>query len=99
MRRQTPCAAPRERARLTGIWQRCLHLRAARDALIALAAFSAEIEKIALQVTEPHLGEIRMQWWRDALGDAAQSQKTGHPVADAFADAVRGYALPVRDAQ
>jgi 15-cis-phytoene synthase len=66
----------------------------ARDDLITLAAFCAEIEKIALQVSEPHLGEIRIQWWRDALGDGTGLQKTGHPIADAFATTIRGQTLP-----
>lgn len=66
--------------------------RRIRADLIALAAFSAEIEKIAMQVTEPHLGEIRTQWWRDALSiDAGVS---GHPVADAFSATIRRHSLP-----
>ncbi|MEQ1651102.1 MAG: squalene/phytoene synthase family protein [Hyphomicrobium sp.] len=66
--------------------------RSVRADLIALAAFSSEIEKIAMQVTEPHLGEIRTQWWRDVLSvDAGVS---GHPVADAFTATIRRHALP-----
>ena len=61
---------------------------AVRGDLIALAAFSAEIEKIPRQVSEPHLGEIRVQWWRDALLSSDTQTKTGHPVADAFVAAI-----------
>jgi len=56
----------------------------ARDALITLYAFNAELARIAEQVTEPGLGEIRLQWWRDALEHAAAGISTGHPVVDAL---------------
>jgi len=55
---------------------------AAQDALFALYAFNAELARIAELVTEPGLGEIRLQWWRDALEHAAAGISTGHPVAD-----------------
>ena len=68
--------------------------RAVRSDLIALAAFAAEIEKIPRQVSEPHLGEIRYQWWRDALAPAGHFEASGHPVADALAGAIQRHALP-----
>ena len=67
--------------------------RAARDDLITLAAFAAEIEKITSHATEAPLGEIRIQWWRDALRDAAGGTKSGHPIADAFADVIARHNL------
>lgn len=67
--------------------------RAARDDLITLAAFSAEIGKIGRQVQEAYLGEIRIQWWRDALSSSATENKSGHPVADAFADVIARHEL------
>ena len=36
-------------------------------------------------MSEPDLGAIRLQWWRDALDKAATGEITGHPVADAVA--------------
>lgn len=69
--------------------------RAVQSDLIALAAFAAEIEKIVLQVGEPHLGEIRILWWRDALHAGASGDRSGHPVADAFSQAVVRHALPL----
>lgn len=68
-----------------------LSSRTARDDLITLAAFSAEIDKIGRQVQEAYLGEIRFQWWRDAL--RAPEAKSGHPVADAFADVIARHDL------
>lgn len=55
-----------------------------RDDLFALIAFNAELARIADQVSEPELGAIRLQWWRDALERAQTGEATGHPVADAF---------------
>lgn len=58
---------------------------AARQDLVALAAYTGEILRIGESVRDAHLAEIRLQWWRDAL--FAQSQtRTGNPVADAFGE-------------
>ena len=65
-----------------------------RAALLALAAFAAELARIpGLVVREPLMGEIRLQWWRDAL-ELAEGQRTGHAVADAVRAAARTYDLP-----
>jgi phytoene synthase len=56
---------------------------AKRSDLHVLYAFDLEIRSVAHRVRDPVAGEIRLQWWHDALsfgGDAA----TGHPVADAM---------------
>jgi 15-cis-phytoene synthase len=63
--------------------------RAAREHLFALYAFNTELAHIGEQVSEPQLGEIRLQWWRDALDRASSGETTGHPVADALGLAVR----------
>ncbi|MFP6712964.1 MAG: squalene/phytoene synthase family protein [Rhodospirillales bacterium] len=39
----------------------------AREGLFTLLAFNAEIAKSREVVSEPLLGEIRLQWWRDAI--------------------------------
>jgi phytoene synthase len=67
--------------------------RPQRDALLALAAFSAEVRRIALLVHEPAMGDIRRQWWRDALAMPAPL-RIGHPVADALRAAAQAHALP-----
>jgi 15-cis-phytoene synthase len=69
--------------------------RRVRGDLVALAAFSAEINRIAHQVHEPHLGEIRLQWWRDGLAAGGQGEKSGHPVADAFSEVMRRHDVPI----
>lgn len=40
-----------------------------RDRLFALYAFHAELAKIPELVSEPMLGQIRYQWWRDCLNE------------------------------
>jgi phytoene synthase len=67
--------------------------REVRADLLALYAFNIELARIAEQVTEPELGAIRLQWWRDALDRATQGETTGHPVADALGEAQRRRAL------
>ncbi len=45
-------------------------------------------------VREPMAGEIRLQWWRDAI-DGPEGTRTGHPVADALRDTIARHALPL----
>ena len=67
--------------------------RRARDGLMALAAFHGEIARIPLTVRESAIGDIRLQWWRDALLTPAGSA-TGNPIADAMRATMREHALP-----
>jgi 15-cis-phytoene synthase len=70
---------------------------AARDGLIALAAFAAELGRIGHLVTrEPMMGEIRLQWWRDALQPADPGVRTGNPIADALREATARHGLPAQ---
>ena len=41
-----------------------------REALFALYAFNYEIARVRESVTQPMLGQIRLQWWREVI-DAA----------------------------
>jgi 15-cis-phytoene synthase len=65
-----------------------------RTALLAIAAFSAELRRIPRLVSDPMIGEIRLQWWRDAIAAFDQGGTTGHPISDALGDAVRRFHLP-----
>jgi 15-cis-phytoene synthase len=67
----------------------------ARDGLLALAAFAAETARIAVQVREPIMGEIRLQWWRDAISASGRGEPTGNPVADALTAAITRHGLPL----
>ncbi|MBS0253499.1 MAG: squalene/phytoene synthase family protein [Proteobacteria bacterium] len=66
---------------------------ATRHDLIALAAFTGEIERISRQVSEAMLGEIRVAWWRDAFLSRGESGRSGNPVLDAFAEVIRRRSL------
>jgi 15-cis-phytoene synthase len=57
---------------------------AAREDLIALAAFAGEIARIPLFVTEPMMGRIRLQWWREMLDNGTDG---GNPIASAIISA------------
>jgi phytoene synthase len=65
----------------------------ARRHLYALHAFAAEIARVPEAVREAAAGEIRLQWWRDALGGVG-SEAAGNPVAAALFDTVAQCALP-----
>lgn len=70
---------------------------ASRADLLALAAFSAELIRIAPQTRrEPHMGEIRLQWWREALENPS-TPSTGHPVADAMQAAMARHGWAVAE--
>jgi phytoene synthase len=58
-----------------------------RPALWALAAFNWEVARIPERVSEPMLGAIRRQWWRDAWGEIADGKPRRHPVVEALAEA------------
>ena len=63
--------------------------REARADLFALYAFNAELARVAELVSEPGLGAIRLQWWREAIERAANGEASGHPVADAIGNLIR----------
>ncbi len=67
-----------------------------RGSLHALYAFSLELARIREIVSEPMLGEIRMQWWRDALSGEARGDVSANPVAAALLDTVAIYDLPLQ---
>ncbi|MBC8157914.1 MAG: squalene/phytoene synthase family protein, partial [Alphaproteobacteria bacterium] len=64
-----------------------------RDALYALYAFNLELARIPERVSEPILGEIRFQWWRDALAGVFEGNAPHHEVIGPLAKAVRDHAL------
>ncbi len=49
----------------------------ARRSLVALYAFNAEIARVGETVSQPLLGEMRLQWWRDGL--KGKSDGEAHP--------------------
>lgn len=65
-----------------------------RAALLSLHAFNVEITRVREAVREPLPGEIRLQWWRDAIAAPAGAM-TGNPVADALRATIAAYDLPL----
>ena len=65
-----------------------------REGLFALYAFNLELAKIAPMVSEPMLGEIRLQWWRDSLDMAEAGEPRRHAVAEPLAAITREAGLP-----
>jgi NADH dehydrogenase [ubiquinone] 1 alpha subcomplex assembly factor 6 len=65
-----------------------------REALFALYAFNYEIARVRESVTQPMLGHIRLQWWREAIEAVyAGEQPRRHEVADPLAAAIRDFGL------
>lgn len=62
--------------------------RDVRPALLALTAFNVEVARVAQAVSEPMLGEIRLQWWRDTIADLYDGITHNHPVVLALAPAI-----------
>ncbi|GAC1333207.1 MAG: phytoene/squalene synthase family protein [Beijerinckiaceae bacterium] len=65
-----------------------------RPHLHALYAFNIEIARIRDVVSDPMPGEIRLQWWSDALEGETRGEVRAHPVADALLDTVTRFQLP-----
>jgi phytoene synthase len=65
-----------------------------RRHLHALYAFSLEIARVREAVSEHLLGEIRFQWWRDALEGKNAGDAMANPVAAALLDTILRFGLP-----
>lgn len=65
-----------------------------RAAVQAVFAFSAEIAAVRERVSEPGPGEIRLQWWVDAIEGNGHGAIASNPVADALLKTLQSYQLP-----
>lgn len=64
------------------------------DRLIGLYAFHYEIARVSESVSEPMLGAIRLQWWREAIDEI----RTGKPIrAHDAAQALEDAMAPIKD--
>lgn len=68
--------------------------RDAQAGLFALYAFSNEIARVRETVSEPMPGEIRHQWWREALSCKGEQAERQNPVAMAILHTLKRYKLP-----
>lgn len=65
-----------------------------RPGLHALHAFLIEIGSVSDKVREPLAGELRLQWWTDAIEGETRGDVRGHPVAAALLDTIHRHKLP-----
>ena len=69
--------------------------KAGRERLMTLYAFHAELAKVPELVSEPMLGEIRYQWWRDCIEEIyAGGTVRKHEVATPLTDVLRECDMP-----
>jgi phytoene synthase len=68
-----------------------------RSHLFALHAFDLEIAHIPDAVREPMAGEIRLQWWREALMGERVEEARANPVAAALIGTTKQYDLPLQE--
>jgi NADH dehydrogenase [ubiquinone] 1 alpha subcomplex assembly factor 6 len=65
-----------------------------RQALFALYAFNYEVARVREIVTEPMLGQIRLQWWREAIAAAfAGNASRRHEIVLPLTAAIRDFGL------
>ena len=67
--------------------------RQARAALFALILFNGEIARIREAVSEPMLGQIRLQWWREVIAEIYDGKTRQNQVIESLAEAIRVHSL------
>src|SRR5713226_379142 len=70
---------------------------ARRAALFALYAFNYEVARVRESVSQPMLGQIRLQWWREVIAAAYAGDKPrDHPVVEPLAATIAEFGLTRR---
>jgi phytoene/squalene synthetase len=89
------CAALVERGdpdRFLAVMAAPAHVRAQ---LLPLYAFNLEVARAPWVTEEPLIAEMRLQWWRDVVENAASGAARAHEVAGPLHDLIRDFGLPV----
>lgn len=68
-------------------------LPACRPSLHALYAFNVEITRVREIIREPLAGEIRLQWWTDAIAGSRVDEAHANPVAAALLTTIAHHGL------
>jgi len=69
----------------------------ARTDLLALLAFNHELARTRSVTREPMLARIRLEWWREAVAEAAgESKPRAQPVVESLSETVRRHHLPAQ---
>ena len=66
----------------------------AREHLFALYAFNIELAKVREIVSEPLIGQMRLQWWRDTLDRLYAGETIKHEVARPLGEAIVSGKVP-----
>lgn len=68
---------------------------AVREDLLTLYAFHGELARVPEIVSEPMIGAIRYQWWRDAIDEIYNGKPVrAHEIATPLAEMIRRTKLP-----
>jgi Squalene/phytoene synthase len=66
----------------------------ARSDLLALLAFDHELARTRLVTREPMLSRIRLEWWREAVAEAAGTARPrAQPIVESLSETVRRHGL------
>ncbi|MEM6811488.1 MAG: squalene/phytoene synthase family protein [Pseudomonadota bacterium] len=69
-----------------------------RKALFAVYALNYELAKTSEVVSDPMIGHIRLQWWKDAIHEIFDGQKPRqHEVVEPLAKCIKQYDLQQKD--
>jgi phytoene/squalene synthetase len=68
---------------------------AARKRLFPLYAFNLEVARAPWVTKEPLIAEMRLQWWRDVVANAASGAARAHEVAGPLHAVIRAADLPL----
>ena len=67
-----------------------------RSHVLTLYAFSYEVARLREITSEPKIGEIRLQWWREAIEGERRSEAGANPVSQALLATIAQFELPRR---
>lgn len=67
---------------------------AAREWLLPLYAFNLEVARAPWVTKEPMIAELRLQWWRDVIENAASGAARAHEVAGPLHQVIGAAGLP-----
>ena len=66
-----------------------------RRGLLALLAFDHELARTRTVTREPMLARIRLEWWREAVAEAAgEGKPRAQPIVESLSETVRDRGLP-----
>ncbi|MSP68450.1 MAG: hypothetical protein EXQ96_10275 [Alphaproteobacteria bacterium] len=91
---QTPAATLLGRYDRDHYWAALFAPAPARAAFIAVSAFAVELALVRERVSQPTLGLLRLQWWREAVERLFRGAVPNEPVAVALAGAIADRDLP-----